>query len=371
MLRERPKWLEWCERVPPMESQNLHLQVRKIRNPYPQMIGHLLKKYPDLRFQDCYVDGNDWSQGNDAYRDDHPVMQFVATQLNYMNTGMSKKEAFKITEDEFRKRREHLEREQKILMARAVDAGIAPMFSTGRAYLDVQRAKAEEKHMDIIRRRLRMMTEAERGNEPPPASFRQRRSREKERLLQQSLDRMDRVGDVLRGKAGAEDPALVYEDEGITPVQVQADGEDARAEPRADSADSGDGAISRLTDNVDDESPSYSPDAVEAEQSPEHYTATEGEVIKDTPRLAPYSSPDMPMPEQTLARKRREGGRDSLGTKELSAMISRRGRKSGEDGFVLGEDQEDDYAQDEDLRRRRESRNWNPEDDEDFSGRRR
>ena len=25
--------------------------------------------------QDCYVDGNDWSAGNDAYRDDHPVMQ--------------------------------------------------------------------------------------------------------------------------------------------------------------------------------------------------------------------------------------------------------------------------------------------------------
>jgi len=44
--------------------------------------------------QDCYVDGNDWSAGNDAYRDDHPVMQFVGKQLEIMRMeGTSKKEA--------------------------------------------------------------------------------------------------------------------------------------------------------------------------------------------------------------------------------------------------------------------------------------
>ena len=40
------------------------------------------------------MDGNDWSAGNDAYRDDHPVMQFVGKQLEIMRMeGTSKKEA--------------------------------------------------------------------------------------------------------------------------------------------------------------------------------------------------------------------------------------------------------------------------------------
>lgn len=158
LLEQRPQWLEWCERVPPMENHNLHLQARNIRNPYPQMIRFLLRKYPDLRFQDCYVDGNDWSAGNDSFRADHPVMQFVARQLEIMRTeGVSKREAFQRTEELFRQRREHLEREQKVMMAMALDAGLAPMFATGQAYLQAEKVKSEAAHLNEIRRQLRDM----------------------------------------------------------------------------------------------------------------------------------------------------------------------------------------------------------------------
>ncbi len=90
-----------------MELTNLVLQDKRIRNPYPQLIRHLLRVYPDLRFQDCFVDGNDWQQGNDVYRSDHPVMQFVARQQKLLNENptMSKRKAFKLVEEEFRKRR--------------------------------------------------------------------------------------------------------------------------------------------------------------------------------------------------------------------------------------------------------------------------
>mmetsp|Transcript_50114 Transcript_50114/g.92491 ORF Transcript_50114/g.92491 Transcript_50114/m.92491 type:complete len:228 (-) Transcript_50114:56-739(-) len=158
--RKQARWLEWCERVPPMENENLHLQARKIRNPYVQMVKFLLNKYPDLRFQDCYVDGNDWSVGNDAYRDDHPVMQFVARQLELMNKGVAKKEAFQIVEEQFRERRMHLEREQKILMAMAAEENYVPMFqmhTTGKAYLAVVKAQEEMEHLQKIHKRLRDM----------------------------------------------------------------------------------------------------------------------------------------------------------------------------------------------------------------------
>jgi len=115
------------------------------------MVNFLLKKYPDLRFQDCYVDGNDWSAGNDAYRDDHPVMQFVGKQLELMRTeGLNKKEAFSQTEKHFRERRQHLETEQKLMMATAVKAGFQPMFCTGRAYLEVEKARLESQHLQKI-----------------------------------------------------------------------------------------------------------------------------------------------------------------------------------------------------------------------------
>lgn len=160
LLEKRPQWLEWCERVPPLENHSLHLQAREIRNPYRQLVDHLLKKHPDLRFQDCYVDGNDWSKGNDAYRDDHPVMQFVATQLQLMRMGedgkaLSKKEAFERTEELFRERRSWLEQNQKVMMAMALEKGLQPMFSTGAAYLQAETARAEEAHLQIIRRVLR------------------------------------------------------------------------------------------------------------------------------------------------------------------------------------------------------------------------
>mmetsp|Transcript_40846 Transcript_40846/g.89363 ORF Transcript_40846/g.89363 Transcript_40846/m.89363 type:complete len:381 (+) Transcript_40846:41-1183(+) len=158
LIEKRPQWLEWCERVPPMENHNLNLQTRTVRNPYPRMVEFLLKKYPDLRFQDCYVDGNDWSCGNDTYRDDHPAMQFVARQLDLMRRkGLSKKQAFAETEEMFRDRRERLEREQKVMMAMALDSGVTPMFTTGRAYLEVQKANAEVAHLKKIRMELRKM----------------------------------------------------------------------------------------------------------------------------------------------------------------------------------------------------------------------
>jgi len=158
LIAERPVWLEWAERVPPLENHNLNLQARSVRNPYPRMLDYLLKKYPDLRFQDCYADGNDWKEGNDVYRDDHPAMQFVARQLQLMREdGLSKRDAFKETERLFQERREHLEREQKVMMAQAYEMGLSPMFATGRAYLDVQKANNELAHLNHIRTRLRML----------------------------------------------------------------------------------------------------------------------------------------------------------------------------------------------------------------------
>lgn len=213
LLRERPKWLEWCERVPPMENHNLLLQARTVRNPYKQLIGHLLKKYPDLRFQDCYVDGNDWTTGCDAYRNDHPVMQFVGRQLEFMNQGMSKKEAFKLTEEIFRERREHLEQEQKVMMAKAVDAGFTPMFTTGRAYLEAEKVKAEVAHLEKIRsllRRSRRDRELEGEEASPEQAALQEERRQRVRLME--LSRRGAVKEELRAEpeheaeAGAPEP---------------------------------------------------------------------------------------------------------------------------------------------------------------------
>lgn len=43
------------------------------------------------------------------------------------------------------------------MMATALNAGFTPMFSTGAAYLEAEKAKAETAHLEIIRRRLREM----------------------------------------------------------------------------------------------------------------------------------------------------------------------------------------------------------------------
>ena len=161
----RPDWLEAVERAPPPELLNLNVQNRSLKNPYPKLIAGLLLKYPDMRFQDCFVDGNDWSRGNDRYRDDHPVMQFVTRQLQLMNSGMSRSRAFVETENEFRARREQLELKQKIEMAIAANTGVVPafgsanspnpLFTTAEAYARQKQAQLEIAHLRHIQLRLR------------------------------------------------------------------------------------------------------------------------------------------------------------------------------------------------------------------------
>jgi len=154
-MYDRPKWLEWAERAPPLELHNMHLKCRKIKNPYPSLVRSVLRKYPTLRFQDCYVDGNDWSQGNDSYRDDHPVMQFAARQLQFMNAGHSRAAAFKKTERLFYERRMEIEKHQKIAMAMAVDERVSPLFTDPHAYWHTEMAAQEARHLNEIRKEVR------------------------------------------------------------------------------------------------------------------------------------------------------------------------------------------------------------------------
>jgi hypothetical protein len=196
-MYKRPTWLTACERVPPLELQNLHMNTRSVRNPYPKMLDHLLAKYPDLRFQDCFVDGNDWSQGNDRYRDDHPAMQFVARQLDLMNTqGLSKRQAFAKTEEWFLERRQHLEREQKIIMALARDQKVEPMFTTAHAYWHAEVASTEKAHLQRILQGLRQVHDPEsalRARERSQKAMEERDKDEKQRKqLVRALPRAER-----------------------------------------------------------------------------------------------------------------------------------------------------------------------------------
>ncbi|CDJ38058.1 hypothetical protein, conserved [Eimeria tenella] len=100
-------------------------QQQQQQNKYIGLTRELLAKYPDVRFQDCFVAGNEPTKGSDTFRADHPAMQFVAQQLRFMNEGMSKREAFKKAEEVFRQRRASLERTQKMYMAAAVAAAAA------------------------------------------------------------------------------------------------------------------------------------------------------------------------------------------------------------------------------------------------------
>lgn len=156
-LYDRPAWLESAERAPPPELASLFRNRRVVHNPYPDLVRTILHKYPHLRFQDCYVDGNDWSPGNDRYRDDHPVMQLAARQLQLMNEGYPKRQALAKAEEEFRGRRRQLERSQKIMMALAVDERVDPIFTTGHAYWQSQIADEEARHLLRIRRILRIL----------------------------------------------------------------------------------------------------------------------------------------------------------------------------------------------------------------------
>lgn len=164
---KRPDWLEFTERAPPMELHNLKLRDIQIKSPYPSMIQYVLKHFPDMRFQDCFVDGNDWSKGNDRFRDDQPVMQFVARQLQLMNQGVNRKAAFDQTRAEYLERRKAIENRQKIEMAMAQNERIVPAFGT-REHPDPLYTKAagvarqreaqlEVAHLNHIRRKLRML----------------------------------------------------------------------------------------------------------------------------------------------------------------------------------------------------------------------
>lgn len=218
-----------------MENHNLHLQARTIRNPYPQMVDFLLKKYPDLRFQDCYVDGNDWSAGNDAYRDDHPVMQFVAQQLKLMREeGLTKREAFKRTEDIFRERRESLEREQKVMMAMAIKEGFKPMFSTGRAYLEVEKARIESGHLTRIISALRKQRasaeetrDSEAAQDPMTRKALKQAVEEAARMARQDAAREEEREEQIR-----QDEAQVQETL-LQQLQAGEESQDSQAEPQA------------------------------------------------------------------------------------------------------------------------------------------
>ncbi|KEP67696.1 UNVERIFIED_CONTAM: hypothetical protein HHA_227860 [Hammondia hammondi] len=192
-LVDAPLWLSAAERAPPMELSNLKLMDRKVHNKYLSLTQAVLKKYPNMRFQDCYVDGNDWSKGNDAYRADHPVMQFVALQLRLMNLGLDRRAAFREAEQAFYARRMQLEKQQKLNMAAAVVAAAArdplafarrpgsrgkggsvpssslprltamglgdvqPLFTSGQAYWQFEIAKSQANHLLRIRSVLRRM----------------------------------------------------------------------------------------------------------------------------------------------------------------------------------------------------------------------
>jgi uncharacterized protein YoaH (UPF0181 family) len=130
----------------------------------------LLQKYPDLRFADCFVQGNDWSKGNDTYRVDHPAMQFVARQLRLMNKGVSKLKAFQIVADQMRDRRASLEAERKIQMALALSAGVSPVlgsqkfpspvYPNAEAFSRQDHARMEILHLRSIRGKLQRMRDA-------------------------------------------------------------------------------------------------------------------------------------------------------------------------------------------------------------------
>ncbi|KAL8270334.1 hypothetical protein Esti_005769 [Eimeria stiedai] len=186
-MMQRPQWLTYAERAPPLELTNLHLRCRKVPNKYLTLTRELLQKYPDVRFQDCFVDGNETAKGHDTFRADHPAMQFVALQLRLMNQGVPKALAFKQAEEAFRERRAELERRQKLHMAAAVAAVasadpaafegapmpsssaplttsegmglVQPMFTSGQAYRQLRCAESQTKHLLHIRRVLRQLRE--------------------------------------------------------------------------------------------------------------------------------------------------------------------------------------------------------------------
>jgi len=328
----------------------------------------LLKKYPDLRFQDCYVDGNDWSVGNDTFRDDHPVMQFVARQLDFMNQGLSKKEAFRKTEDLFRERREYLEKEQKVMMAMALNSGLAPMFSTGGAYLEAETAKAEAAHLQGIRRQLRQLKLAEAarqaeeksrkaaaaadGGADEKAKKMQRKNiaelrfGEQSRLKENERQRLNLVGDVTSGpldpwglglmeQVGTVDPVTIPAEEVVSAEELPMDGDALDAE-----------AVDRLTR---DEGRTAVMEGEEQAPGTMQAGADKEEVPQTRPPELVERKPEDDLQVTTTLRRlqpRGEKGRKSISAKGLGNMLS---------GGVQGEDMLDDVGSDVAARRRQRS----------------
>ncbi|CRG93260.1 conserved Plasmodium protein, unknown function [Plasmodium gallinaceum] len=158
-LYERPRWLEWSERSPPMEIYNISLKSKFNNNKYIDLVKFLLKKYPHLRFQDCFVEGNNNIKGYDFFRNDHIVTQMATHQLYYMNRGYGKKEALEKVEKIFYNRRMELEKQQKINMCLAIDEKIKPLYTNGYSYLYDKMAENEKAHLNIILKKLKNMTE--------------------------------------------------------------------------------------------------------------------------------------------------------------------------------------------------------------------
>jgi len=342
LLKERPKWLEWAERVPPMENHSLSLQVRTIRNPYPQMIAFLLKKYPDLRFQDCYVDGNDWSTGNDTFRDDHPVMQFVARQLDFMNQGLSKKEAFAKAEDLFRDRREYLEREQKVMMAIALDSGLAPMFATGRAYLEAEKAKAETAHLQSIQRQLRQLRKH--TKDPDPAkrgSIGALRHEEKGNTSGMDRQRRDLIGDVSDLlPTSADELGLVAPSATSSPATAAMEAADPEETP-----------LDRTDDDVFNELIAREKLDASPESSPTRQTTfTAAQPVKEV-RPVPQAemAPEKPEESVQIISRRSASERRTYNREDVSSLIGVR-------GGVLSEDKQDDDFDDATNRARSKRR---------------
>ncbi|EKX73405.1 conserved hypothetical protein [Theileria equi strain WA] len=156
---ERPRWLDWVEMAPPLETRNLLHTDKVIKNPYIPLVTTLLKKYPHLRFEKCFDSGNEWQKGVDNYNVDHPVMQFVAYQLSLMNKGMSKTEAFMRTEKVFYRKRMEIEKNLKVAMALAIDEEAVPLYTTGFAYWNEKLAEGQGRFLIQVRNELRRIKE--------------------------------------------------------------------------------------------------------------------------------------------------------------------------------------------------------------------
>nr|PVC52198.1 hypothetical protein MACL_00000957 [Theileria orientalis] len=152
---KRPRWMDWVEAHPPLDTRNLLHTDRVVKNPYVPLISNLLDRYPHLRFEGCFDPDNEWQKGLDFYTHDHPVMQFVTYQLSLMNKGIDKEEAFRRTEKVFYDKRIESEKKQKVKMALGVDTDSSPIYTTGFGYHNEKIANNKEKLLLHIRDELR------------------------------------------------------------------------------------------------------------------------------------------------------------------------------------------------------------------------